>query len=65
MVSVGWVCGVCPLLYPSLLGRMPIQGPHLETIVLVVFKDIIKIYRVVSFILYWGRIQTSYEIRSC
>lgn len=44
---------------------MPTQGPHLETIALVVFKDIIKIYRVVCFILYWGRIQTSYEIRSC
>lgn len=43
----------------------PFRVPHLETIVLVVFKDIIKIYQVVCFILYWGRIQTSYEIRSC
>jgi hypothetical protein len=50
---------------PGPAGRAPVQGPHLETIVLMVLKDIIKIYWVVGAFLGWGRIQAGYEIRLC
>lgn len=62
-----WAVACAPFLpQPRTCGqRGPQRGPHLETIVLMALKDIIKIYWVLYSFLSWGRIQAGYEIGSC